>query len=142
MSLRATYQLFLLVLGVLFESVREAQGTDCYALIYFEEIYLRSFIYYCMEHFIIISLVIMIWQNSQKVEDIKTDRFFVILCVLDLVDYLVTGNNVWEFIPLTHSKDSWYFILPLSMNVLTVACFLIYSNWQWRMNGSQSWRQR
>ncbi len=137
MTKRATYQFLLILIGVLFESIREGQGASCYALICFEEIYLRSFIYFVCEHFIIISLAVMVWQNSGTEQDIKTDRFFVVLCIADAIDYGVTGNNVWEFIPLTYSKDSWFFILPLSMNVVSVVCFIIYANWQWRISNGK-----
>lgn len=138
MSLRATCQFFLILISVVFEAVREGQGVSCYSILCIEEVYLRSFIYFCMEHFIIISLAVMVWQNSQKPEDIKTDRFFVLLCMLDFVDYLVTGNNVWEKLPLTYSENSWFFILPFSMNVLMVLCFGLYSHRQWKIsNGNQ-----
>jgi hypothetical protein len=134
MSNRATYQFCLIVISVLFESVRGGGWTGCYSLLCMEEIYLRSFIYFLCEHFIIISLAVMVWQNSGTEQDIKTDRFFVLLCVVDLMDYVVTGNVVWEKLLLTSSKDSWFFILPLSMNVVSVVCFFIYANWQWRIN--------
>lgn len=139
MSLRATCQFFIILIGVLFEAVREGQGADCYSLLCIEEIYLRSFIYFLCEHFIIISLAVMVWQNSGTERDIKTDRFFVLLCIVDFVDYLITGNNVWEKLPLTYSENSWFFILPLSMNVVSVVCFIIYANWQWRIttNGNR-----
>lgn len=137
MTKRATIQLLLLVLSVAFEAVRQGQGVGCYSLLCIEQIYLRSFLYFIIEHFIIIVLAIMVWQNSQQDEDIKTDRFFVILCVADLLDYLVTGNNLWFKIPLTYSETSWFFIVPFSMNVFSVVCFIIYANRQWKTNGSR-----
>ena len=139
MTKRATYQFFLILISVLFESVRGGGWTGCYSLLCIEQVYLRSFIYFVCEHFIIISLAVMVWQNSGTEQDVKTDRFFVILCVLDLVDYLVTGNSIWDKLLLNSSENSWFFILPLSMNVVSVVCFLFYANWQWRitMNGKR-----
>jgi len=141
MSLRAGIQFIILLFGVAFESVREAQGAECRSLICFgdaSEMYLRTHIYYIMEHLIYLILLWMVWDNSQRPHDIKTDRFFIFVGVADFADYWITGNNVWEFLPLTYSKDSWYFILPFSMNVVSVVCFIIYANWQWRIsNGKQ-----
>jgi len=137
MSLRAGIQFIILLFGVAFESVREAQGAECRSLICFgeeSEMYLRSHIYYIMEHLIYLILVWMIWDNSQKEADIKTDRFFIFIALADFVDYWITGNNVWYKLPLTYSENSWFFILPFSMNVCSVVCFLLYANWQWRIN--------
>jgi hypothetical protein len=81
----------------------------------------------------------MIWDNSQTDVDVKTDRFFIFVALADFADYWITGNNIWYRIPITYSDNSWFFIVPFSMNVLSVVCFIIYSNRQWRMatNGNQ-----
>lgn len=79
----------------------------------------------------------MIWDNSQTEADVKTDRFFIFIAVLDLADFFITGNNLWWSYQLTYSKDGFYFIVPFSMNVLSVVCFIIYSHRQWKMNSVQ-----
>lgn len=139
MTKRATIQLFILILSVAFEAVREGQGEACRSLICYEygNIYLRWHIYYIMEHFIYIVMCWMIWDNSQKPEDVKTDRFFIFIALADFADYWVTGNNIWYRIPLTFSNDSWFFIVPFSMNLVAVVCFIIYANWQWKVNGKR-----
>lgn len=139
MTWRATYQFFLILISVLFESVRKDDIEACFSLLCMENIHVESFIYFICEHFIIISIAIMVWQNSQKEQDIKTDRFFVILCMADFVDYVVSGNNVWWESPKLYFTEHWFFRVPISMNVLMVVCFLLYAIGQWRttMNGRQ-----
>lgn len=140
MTSRAIIQLLILILSVAFEAVREGQGAACRSLICFDhDLYLRWHIYAIMEHLIYLILLWMIWDNSQKDEDVKTDRFFIFIALADFADYWITGNNVWYRIPLTYSETGFYFIIPFSMNVLSVVCFIFYANWQWRinMNGKQ-----
>lgn len=137
MTSRAIYQLSLLVISVLFESVRKDDVEACFSLLCMEQIHVESFIYFLCEHFIIISLAVMVWQNDGKVRDLETDRFFVLLCVVDFLDYLVTGNNVWLKSPKMYFAEHWFVRVPVSMNVVAVVCFIFYANWQWRMNGTR-----
>jgi len=139
LSKRATYQFVLILISVLFESVRKDDIEACFSLLCVESIHVESFIYFICEHFIIISLAVMVWQNDQKLQDVKTDRFFVLLCIVDFVDYVVTGNNVWWKSPKLYFTEHWFFIVPISMNVCMVVVFLLYSIKQWKitMNGRQ-----
>lgn len=139
MTRRAIYQFVLLVISVSFEAVRHKDYVDCFSVLCMEEIHITSFIYYVGEHFIIIALAVMVWKNDAADVDLKTDRFFVILCVLDFVDYLLTGNNVWWKSPKLQLSSDWFLVLPISMNLCSVVFFIIYANWQWRIttNGKQ-----
>lgn len=137
MTKRAIYQFILILISVLFESVRKDDVEACFSFLCMELIHVESFIYFICEHFIIISLALMVWFNSQLEQDIKTDRFFVLLCIVDFVDYLLTGNNLWYESPQFYFSEHWFFRVPISMNLCMVVVFLLYAIRQWKLNGKR-----
>jgi len=148
MTQRAILQLLLIVIGVAFESIRMGQGLmHPFILInalnvpnsdYFSnQEWFRQYVYYFCEHIKFIGISVMMWQGP-KPEDFKTDRLFVILAVVDFIDYILWGNNLWIYKEIIPHGDGFGLLFLLSMNLCSVVVFLIYAIKQWKIsNGKQ-----
>jgi|SRR5690242_8992186 len=145
MTTRALLQLILLVIGVAFEHIRMGQGLrEWFILINALEVkesdffgikeYYRQYIYYTCEHIKFIGISVMMWQGT-KPEYFKTDRLFVILAVLDYVDYVLWGNNLWFYKEIIPHGEGFGLLFLVSMNLVSVVCFGIYAHFQWKENG-------
>lgn len=136
LSLRAIIQFLVLLIGVAFESVRTGQGQITPFLLSAQPEWFRSYVYNFCEHLKFITLALMSWQGS-RAEDYKTDKFFVFLAVLDFLDYIVTGNNLWYSLTVIPHGDGFGLIVPVSMNVVGLIVFGFYAHEQWKTNGER-----
>jgi len=148
MRQRAILQLLLIAIGVAFEHIRMGQGLrEWFFLINVLEVkesdffgikeFYRQYIYYTCEHIKFIGICVMMWRGP-KPEDFKTDRFFVILAVMDFVDYVLWGNNLWIYKEIIPHGNGFGLLALLSMNLVSVVCFGIYAHLQWKIsNGNQ-----
>lgn len=144
---RAVLQLLLIIIGVAFEAVRMGQGLQ-HPFILINTLgvkeseffgtaeYFRQFIYYLCEHVKFIGVCVL-WFYPQRPEDFKTDRFFLILALADLLDYILWGNNLWFYKVLIPHNGGFGLLAFMSMNLVAVVCFGLYANRQWKMNGRQ-----
>lgn len=133
MSLRAVILFLVILVGVAFESVRTGQGVQYPFLTDHPEWY-RSYVYNFCEHLKFITISLMMWLGS-RAEDFKTDRLFVILAGLDFADYLITGNNLWWSYTIIPHGEGFGWIIPFSMNTVSLAIFGLYVFRKWKMNG-------
>jgi hypothetical protein len=136
MQLRSVIQFLVLLIGVAFESVRTGQGEITPFLISDQSEWFRSFIYNICEHIKFIAISVMMWRGSRS-EDYHTDKLFVVLAVLDFIDYLVMGNNMWWSFTLIPHAGGFGLVIPMSMNVLGLIVFGTYilAQWNHKTNG-------
>lgn len=130
MTSRAFIQFLIILIGVIFEAMGTGYGMATMFPLSEEEVSVRGYVYYVCEHLKFIALVLLMWLSPAQARDFKTDRVFVILAVLDFIDYLAFGNNVYY-------KIGAQPMLPISMNVFAIAFFFFYAHKQWKMNGEQ-----
>ncbi len=129
MTQRATILFLVILIGVTFEAMGLGYGMNPMFPLSSEIVSVRGYVYYVCEHLKFIALSLMMFLPASD-RDIKTDRLFVALAVLDFLDYLLVGNNVWLSVPLPGKP-----ILPISMNTVSIVVFFLYARKQWRMNG-------
>jgi hypothetical protein len=136
MPLRVIIQFLVILIGVAFEAVRTGQGEITPFLISDQGEWFRSYVYNFIEHLKFITISVMMWAGS-KVEDYENDRLFVVLAVLDFIDYLVMGNNLWWSFTLIPYGTGFGLVIPMSMNVLSLIVFglFILIQWNHKTNG-------
>lgn len=134
MTKRATIQLLVIIIGIAFEVMGTGYGHFSVNRLWHYDESIRGFVYYSMEHLKFIALVLLMWLFPAHAADYKTDGMFVVLAVLDFVDYLVTGNSVWFSMPILSGHNP---IFPVSMNTISIAIFTIYAHGQWKMNSGR-----
>lgn len=122
---RAFFQFIVILSGFIFEIMGNGWGKFTMFWLYEES--LRGFVYNSFEHFKFTVVAVMMCYFQSKPSDFKTDRMFVWLSVIDFCDYIVTGNSIYMQIGVKP-------IFPISMNLLMIGWFLIYSHIQWRRN--------
>lgn len=135
MTHRAFIQFVALLVGIIFESIGKGYGTFTPFVITNYEAPIRTYVYDICEHLKFIALVLLMWRSPAQASDYKTDRLFVILAVLDLADYLLTGNDIWIGIPFFEGYKAQF---PVSMNMASILVFGIYAHNQWKSNGSMN----
>jgi len=142
---RGVIQFLVLLIGVLFESIRNKHYEIApFLLINLFDVHrdaywmgteaLRGFIYNFAAHIQWIAVCLMMWQGSVE-DDVKTDRLFFILALLDFIDYLLWGNNLWFSFTLIPHGTGFGLIMPMSMNVVSLIVFGRHIFRRWRMNG-------
>jgi len=143
---RGVYQFLVLLIGVAFESIRNKHvEIEPFLLINFFDVHrdhywmgseaMRGYAYNFLSHIQWIAVVLMMWKGASA-EDYKLDRVFFILFVLDFLDYILWGNNLWFSITVIPHENGFGLILPMSMNVLSLLVFGFYVFRQWK-NGKQ-----
>lgn len=125
---RAFFQLIVILSGLVFEVMGNGWGR--FTMFWLYEQSLRGFVYNAFEHFKFTTIAMMMCYFPPKPSDFKTDRMFVWLSIIDFLDYIVTGNSIYMQIGIKP-------IFPLSMNLLMIGWFFIYSHRQWKMNFGQ-----
>jgi len=135
MTTRAIIQLLVIVAGMVFEIMGTGYGlirpfilSNYLGLDHTEPI--RALVYNSFEHFKFISISLLMWLYPGRANDFKTDGLFVILAVLDFIDYLLVGNNIWISIHIPNIRP----LIPISMNTFSVTVFCWYACRQWRIN--------
>lgn len=135
MPLRAIIQFLVILIGVAFESVRMGQGEVSLFFVSDQSEWFRSYVYNVCEHIKFITVSVMMWAGT-KVEHYETDRLFVVLAVLDFIDYLVMGNNLWWSFTLVPYGTGFGLVIPMSMNVLSLITFGLFILLEWKQQAN------